>query len=168
MSSPDVQAVEQAGEPVEPTVLPEGHQMHRVAMVVFCEAPGVDASDAAAAARMALSATLRKAGSPDPALPSATRPSCADCGAYAKVNKKGLIKAHHRGETFMWEPEDGEEQSAPCAGTGQPPRTRNEPVVAVEYRNGHIMRARIFDTIEAGMAAGNGYLWTEPTVKAFR
>lgn len=172
MSSPDGHTQQAAPEPIAPTapptVLPEGHEMHRVAIVVFCEAAGVDEHDAAAAARMALSATLRKAGEPDPALPSATKPSCASCGAYAKVNKKGLIKAHHRGETFMWDPEDGEEQSAPCEGTGLPPHQRNEPVVAVEYRNGHIMRARVFDTMEAGMAAGNGYLWTRPTVKAFR
>lgn len=28
--------------------------------------------------------------------------------------------------------------------------------------------AKVVDVMEVGMAAGNGYLWTKPTVKAFR
>lgn len=164
MSSPDYQTPPTAPETVTPTTLPEGHSMHRVAIVVFCEAAGADEGDAAAMARMALASTLRKAGEPDPAFPSATKPSCAACGAYAKVNKAGVIKPHHQGETDLFDGSD----YPPCEGSGKPPHERKEPVVSVEYRNGHIMRARIFDTMEAGMAAGNGYLWTKPTVKAFR
>lgn len=161
MSSSDSQPV---AETVEPTPLPEGHSMHRVAIVVFCEASGVDEGDAAAMARMALSSTLRQAGEPDPSMPSATKPSCAACGAYAKVNKAGMIKAHHQAETGLIDDSD----YPPCEGSGKPPQVRGEPVVSVEYRNGHVMRARVFDTIEVGIAAGNGYLWTKPTVKAFR
>lgn len=164
MSSPEKQSGEQAAEQVKVTALPEGHSMHRVAIVVFCEASGVDEGDAAAMARMALSSTLRQSGTPDPSYPSATKPSCAACGSYAKVNKQGLIKAHHQAETDLFDDSD----YPPCEGSGKPPHERGEPVVSVEYRNGHVMRARVFDTIEAGMAAGNGYLWTRPTVKAFR
>lgn len=144
--------------------LPEGHRMHRVAMVVFCEASGYDDMDAAATARMALTATLRKAGAADPTLPSATPPSCAVCGARAQVTKVGVMKRHHLGEEDFIDDSD----HGPCDGSGKPPRVRDEPVLTVEYRNGHVMQARIFDTVEAGMAAGNGYLWTKPTPRAFR
>lgn len=37
----------------------------------------------------------------------------------------------------------------------------------VPMRGGDI-RVRFHDAMEVGMAAGNGYLWTEPTSKAFR
>lgn len=176
MSSPDVQAAQHTGEhtgehagehavgPVKPTVLPEGHEMHRVAIVVFCEASGVDEGDAAAMARMALASTLRQAGSPDPSWPSSTRPSCAACGSYADVTDVGVMGDHHQGEIGVFDESD----FPLCKGSGLPPHERSEPVVSVEYRNGHVMRARIFDTVEAGMAAGNGYLWTRPTAKAFR
>jgi hypothetical protein len=39
----------------------------------------------------------------------------------------------------------------------------------VEYRAMDCQHtAKIVDVIEVGMAAGNGYLWTRPTSKAFR
>jgi hypothetical protein len=148
--------------------LPAGHSMHRVGIVVFCEAPGYDDGDAAAVAKMAISATLRKAGEADPTFPTASKPTCATCGAPAKVSKQGLVKAHHSGEAGLIEDEEGEPPVPPCEGSRKAPHVPAEPVLKVEYRNGHIMETRIFDTVEVGVAAGNGYLWTKPTVRAFR
>lgn len=80
--------------------------MHRVAIVVFCEAEGVDERDAASVAQRALIDNLHDVD--------------------LTVNR---------------------------------------------YEGGKLLfsrRTTFIDATEVGVAAGNGYLWTQPTSKAFR
>lgn len=83
-------------------------ETYRVALVVFCEASGADAYDAAYHAQRALTQQL----SPNHARPALLNPVSFPNGVTLP------------------------------------------PVV-------------VHDVIEVGMAAGNGYLWTSPTSKAF-
>lgn len=42
------------------------------------------------------------------------------------------------------------------------------PVALGGLDDARTFQVRIHDVVEAGVAAGNGYLWTRPTSKAFR
>lgn len=150
-----------------------GLSVHRVAVVVFCEAEATDPGDAAHVARMALSQALREQRLPADAYAdfgTSVPPRCADCGAGAALGPTGNMVRHVVGEP--WAPEDverseGEARPAACGGSGQPPAKDNHPVVG--YDRGRVpFRARIFEVMDVGVAAGNGYLWTQPTWKAFR
>jgi hypothetical protein len=39
--------------------------------------------------------------------------------------------------------------------------------LTVKQANGNEHHVRIIGVVEAGIAAGNGYLWTEPTARAW-
>lgn len=147
---------------------------HRVAIVVFCEAEGVDEFDAGAAARMAISRVLHQAGRTGPdaqeKVPSTRAPSCPHCGARAGVDDEGLTANHVLGESFFPDPDPDAPDYRPeaCEGTGRPPRPDTHPIIGFDRPDGVGIYARVHETMEAGMALGNGYLWTHTTPKAYR
>lgn len=138
---------------------------HQVAITVFVEAEGIDAHDASAGASMAISQALREASLDElQDMPTSLAPACRSCGLTAGLTGKGVMKSHYPGEHGPVR-----KPNKPCPGVGHTPAVRSEPVVGyLRMRDGLRISARVFQVMEAGMAAGNGYLWVRPTVKAFR
>lgn len=144
------------------------HTTHRVALVVMCEAEGSDAYDAAVGARMALSNLIYGHKVEDSAeavalVPTSLPPRCAACGSTPPLTSKGKVWAHVSCET--WPPKKGQTR---CPGSGKPPHEPREPVIGYVRRDGLPIYARVYEVMDAGVAAGNGYLWLQPTIKAYR
>lgn len=138
-------------------------KVHKCAVVVFCEAEGVDEADAAYAAQLAISHTLRENAVKGVKLESINDHQCAECGVTElKLTKKGLIPSHAAGERWV-----AREKKYRCPGSGKKPRNYEEPVVGYIARNGHTLYARVHQLMEVGVALGNGYLWARTTRKAF-
>lgn len=140
---------------------------HRVAIVVLCEANGVDESDASAVATAALSRLVRehRIEGAETDVASTMDPSCSGCGSRPGVYADGAIAAHATGENWIADENDAEHL---CEGTRQPPRISQHPVIGFDRADGTKFRVRVNEVMDAGVAAGNGYLWLEPTTKAFR
>lgn len=162
-------------------------ETHKVAIVVLCEAEGVDEHDAASAAQYAIGQALRDANQPDnqDKVGSVRGPVCSECGiSWPKsedrfdggIDSDGNIRSHISCE--RWSPEelrrgqlaDGYDEPLQdaCEGSGKPPRRPDEPVVGFTRQDGLPIYARVHEIMDAGMAAGNGYLWLQPTWKGFR
>lgn len=141
-------------------------EARRVAVVVFCEAAGVDDYDAAVGAQLALSRLIHEHGVADPdckLVGVAGPPRCAACGAPATITARGKVRAHPSCESYVTRP-----GQTSCSGSGKPPAQPSEPVIGFERADRVGIYARVHQIMDVGMAAGNGYLWTRPTVKAFR
>jgi hypothetical protein len=159
-------------------------ETHKIAVIVFCEAEGVDDMDAAAGAQMALSRLIYQNNQTDKQgeVGQVRGPSCSSCGiswpeGYGPaVDEDGNIKRHVDCE--RWSPEelkhdqmnDGfdEPLADACEGSGKPPREPSEPVIGFTREDGLPIYMRVHQIMDAGMAAGNGYVWMQPTWKAFR
>ena len=159
-------------------------ETHRVAIVVLCEAEGVDAADAAAGAQMAITRALYDGSQDDKQgkVGQVRGPSCSKCGISwmhddkAPLDEDGNIRRHVWAE--RWSPEElkrdqmvggyDEPLQDACEGSGKPPRAPSGLLVGFDRPDGLAIYARVHEVMEAGMAAGNGYLWTQPTWKAFR
>lgn len=153
---------------------PTTETVHRVAIAVFCEAAGVDERDAAMVAEMTIRRALlaQKLPLDEVAGLGTTRPPrCDTCGVDAGLGPAGNITRHVENE--RWSPEDvdvdaDEERPQACAGSGLPPVVDDRPVIGFTRPDGVPYHARIFQVRDVGVAAGNGYLWTRPTVAAYR
>lgn len=158
---------------------------HKVAIVVMCEAEGVDERDAAAGAQLALSRLVYVNSQDDKQgeVGSVRGPVCSECGVAwmhdddDPLDTDGNIRRHVSCE--RWSPEelkrdqmaDGfmdEPIQAACEGSGKPPAKPRDPVIGFTRPDGMGIYARVHQIMDAGMAAGNGYLWLQPTWKAFR
>lgn len=139
-------------------------KVRRCAIVVFCEAEGVDEQDAAAAAQYALSNLIRTHGLEGVELESVSEPTCSVCGVdQLRLTKKGNITSHASCERFV-----ARRRVDRCVGSGKLPRVPNEPIIGYTARSGLALHARVHQVMEAGMALGNGYLWAKTTRKGFR
>ena len=147
---------------------------HRVAIVVFCEAEGIDERDAAVAAQMAVSHALRQAGTSDPLaqakVASTREPSCQRCGARAGVGDDQRVAKHVAGEPFFPDPDPlaPDWRPDPCPGTGMQPQADTQPVVGFDRPDRLPTYARVHEVMDVGMALGNGYLWAHTTTRAYR
>lgn len=141
-------------------------ETHRVAIVVFCEAEGVDPRDAATGAEWALNHLFREHMHADGAslVRSTTAPTCGECGATPGLTDDGVLGDHARGENFL---AAGFEERR-CYGAGMPPRDPNEPVIGYERPDGLGIYARVHDVMDLNMALANGYLRATPTLRAYR
>lgn len=157
---------------------------YKVAIVILCEAEGVDERDAAAAAQIALGRLIHQGQQKDKQgeVGSVRGPVCSDCGVAwmhddeNPLDADGNIKRHVSYE--RWSPEelkrdqmaDGYDEPLmdACEGSGKPPREPCDPVIGFTRPDGHGIYARVHAIMDAGMAAGNGYLWLQPTWKGFR
>lgn len=139
-------------------------RVRRCAVVVFCEAEGVDEQDAAAAAQYALSNLIREHGLEGVQLESVAGPTCSHCGVdQLKLTKRGKIASHASCERFV-----ARSKKNRCPGSGKPPRTPDEPIIGYTARSGLRLYTRVHQIMEVGMALGNGYLWARTTRKGFR
>jgi hypothetical protein len=154
-----------------------GRETHRVAIVVFCEAEGVDEDDATTAALMALRTLIEDGRQDDKQgkVGSVRGPTCDVCGVSwlsdekeAGLDSDGNVSRHVEGERVAPEEIDDDEIPAACEGSGKPPRTPDEAVIGFDRQTRGGIYARVHQVIGVGMATGNGYLQMRPTWKAFR
>lgn len=154
---------------------PSHRDVHRVAIVVFCEAEGVDAQDAAHGAEIALRHLIHEHQTPPDDVHdfgTALPPRCARCGAYAPVTPAGVMAEHVFCEPYSpgdVEREEGEARPEACEGSGQPPESRDEPVIGYQRARDNLqIRARVHQVMEVGTAGINGHLLAVPTWRSYR
>lgn len=147
---------------------------YRIALVVFCEARGVDEHDASAGAQIALNRLIYEHKDPDAQehVGSAMPPTCATCGVNTPMTDDGLVGDHVSCERWSPRSSSSTTPALPLQKRAPAPGSRHSrpraPVIGFVRPDGLPIFIRVHDVMEASMALGNGYLWTRPTIRAFR
>lgn len=91
-------------------------------------------------------------------------------GGRGEPRLPGEAAPRHRRVVFMRAPGVDARDAAARAEWALRRAIRANPAASLtdEGRNGTGAAMPVVDLMEVGMAAGNGYLWTRPTVKTFR
>ena len=74
---------------------------------------------------------------------------------FAEVEAVDIVDAGHIVSHAVW------------SAFGNATRSKKDVVISAAFSSG-VRDVRVAQIMETGMAAGNGYLWTQPTNKAFR